>query len=128
MAMRDLQARIEILEAEVRFLKRGQARIDEESLITFLEFVFDAFSNTSWTANRVFESAEDNPLLYAALVRCLGGDPSIQGLGKFLMRSIGQWGAFRLRCIKPRSYLGAVFQLTHCVIKSGEEASRLQKD
>ncbi len=128
MTMRDLQARLELLETEVRLLKRGQARIDAESVITFLEFVSDAFGKTSWTANRVFEAAEDNPFLYAALVRCLGGDPSIQGLGKFLMRSIGQWGPFRLRCIKPRSYLGAVFQLTHCVSKSGEEASRLQKD
>jgi hypothetical protein len=57
------------------------------------------------------------------IVRCLGPQPSIQGLSKLLMRHRGRCGAFLLRCVKPRGHSGAVFTVTQCVTPSPIETS-----
>jgi len=121
-ALEDSQARI--LD-ELRILRRGRTRADEESVVALLEYLHDVFDLEPWTSNQVFEQAEENPLLYAALVRCLGLQPTIQGLSKLLMRSRGPWGLYALRCLKQRGHSGAVFTVTQCVTPSPIQNSRV---
>jgi hypothetical protein len=110
------------LQAEVRLLRRGNLRADADSIETLLEYLHDVFALAPWTSSQVFERAEENPLLYAALVRCLGPQPTIQRLSKLVMRYRGPCGAYSLKCLKERGRLGAVFTVTHSVT-----ASQIQK-
>jgi hypothetical protein len=66
------------LQAEMRLLRRGRSPADDASFETLLEYIQDGFEGSSWTSSPVFEQADENPLLYAALARCLGPQPTIQ--------------------------------------------------
>jgi hypothetical protein len=131
MTLRDevvhLKEIVAVLQAEVRSLRRGRSPANNDSLETLLEYIQDGFGGAPWTSSQVFEQAEENPLLYAALVRCVGPQPTIQGLSKMLMRNCGTCGAHILRCLKPRGHSGALFTVTHCVTPSPVPKSRVQQ-
>jgi hypothetical protein len=101
------------LQAEMRLLRCDHPPVDEASLTTLLEYLHGTFGSTSFLSKRVFEEAELNKFLYAALVRCLGPEPNAQGLSKMLIPRSGQHGEFMLRCIKKRTNAGARFVVKH---------------
>jgi hypothetical protein len=112
---------------ELRLPQCRRGREDEDSVEALLEYIHDSFGATPWTSNQLFEQADENPLLYAAMVRCLGPEPTIQGLSKLIMRHRGPCGAFLLKCTKERGRLGAVFTVTHCVTASRMEESTVTR-
>ena len=121
-----IRNRIESLETEVRFLRRGQARTDDGSFETLLEHLHDSLRERPWTSSEVFEQAEDNPLLYAAMVRCLGPVPTIQGLSKLLMQRRGQCGEYTVRYLK-RGNSGSLFTVQQCCTPALEKRSTVQR-
>ena len=86
---------------------------DEASFESLLEYLHDSLREKPWTSNEVFEQAEENSLLYAAMVRCLGPVPTIQGLSKLLMQRRGQWGNYTVRYVKRRNS-GSLFTVQQC--------------
>ena len=123
--LREAQTAIQQTQAlileEIRLLRCGSGRTDPDSLETLLAYLNASFGENSWTSHAVFEQAEENPLLYAAITRCLGELATIQGLSKLLLGVVGQWGEYSLRCLKKRSNAGAVFQVKQCVTPSLNE-------
>lgn len=111
--VKELKETVASLKAEVRLLRCDHPPIDEASLTTLLEYLHGTFGSTSFLSKHVFEEAELNQFLYAALVRCLGPEPTAQGLSKLLIPQSGQHGEFMLRCIKKRTNAGARFVVKH---------------
>jgi len=122
----ELKQTVQALQAEVRWLRRGNPRADANSLETLLEYLHDVFALAPWTSNQVFEQAEENPLLYAVVVRCLGPQPTIQGLSKLLMQSRGHWGVYTLRSIK-RGSSGTLFGVQQCNTPAQFENGRVKR-
>jgi hypothetical protein len=110
---------------ELRLLRCGGGRTDPESLETLLAYLNASFDKRPWTSHNAFEQAEDNPLLDAAITRCLGELGTIQGLSKLLLGHLGAWGEYSLTCVRKRSNAGAVFQVKQCVTPSLPERSSL---
>ncbi len=121
----ELKETVATLQAEMRLLRRGAGRTDGESLEVMLQHLRDSFGDVPWQSFRVFEQADDNPALYAVLVRCLGSGPTIQGLSKFLMRNLGDRGDYRLRCLK-RSNAGSRFVVLQCSTATPKNASTVR--
>jgi hypothetical protein len=129
LALEITEMKVSILETqalilkELRFLRCGAGRIDPESLETLLAYLNASFGERPWTSHNAFEQAEDNPLLDAAITRCLGELGTIQGLSKLLLGHLGTWGDYALTCVRKRSNAGAVFQVKQCVTPSLPERS-----
>lgn len=121
-AVKEAQTAIQQTQAlileELRLLRCGSGRTDPDSLETLLAYLNASFGESPWTSHNVFERAEDNPLLDAAITRCLGELATIQGLSKLLLGALGKWGDYSLKCLKKRSNAGAVFQVKQCVTPS----------
>jgi hypothetical protein len=81
---------------------------------------------SSWTSSQVFEQADENPLLYTALARCLGPQPTIQGLSKLLIQLRGRRGQYTLRYVK-RGNSGSLFAVQQCSTPAGIHKSRVGK-
>ena len=113
-----LEATQERILAEMRLLRRGQMRADAESCEALLGYIRDEFQDEPWTVVSLFDAAFENGLLHGAIVRCIGENLSIQKVAKSLMRLIGDYGIYRLRCINRRSRTGARFTVTQSVTPS----------
>jgi hypothetical protein len=134
MTLREAADRIAALEEnqaqileELRLLRRGSGRADEESMVAFLELVRDVFGESPWTSGKVLAMAFDQPVLRGTIVRVIGEHPTVQGLGKFLMSNLGVCGTFRLLCLRKHTEYGAQFRLTECVSASAEKPARVRQ-
>jgi len=112
MTMRDLQARLELLEAEVRLLRAQRSDVDADTFEALLAHIHDEFKGTEWTVGRVIQASADNGLLLGAIRRALGGKIVAYSFAVLLAHHCGVWGDYRLRCVKDRTRDGRVFTVT----------------
>jgi hypothetical protein len=113
-----LKQTVQALQTEVRMLRRGRAQADEDAIEALLEHIYDDFGDRPWFSFQIQRLAFDQPVLRGAVVRCVGRKPTVQRLGKFLMRNLGTWGKYHLACVREHTANGAEFRLTECVSAS----------
>lgn len=112
---------------ELRIMRCGAGRVDEDSLEALLGYLYDEFHNDTWTSRVAFEQAAENRALYAALVRCLGEEGTPNGLGKLLKNNLGKTGDYSLECVNKHSNAGAVFRVTVSVTSSPLKPSMMEE-
>lgn len=116
--LQELKETVARLQAEVRTVLRGRARVDAEAIEELLGYVHNEFEQRPWTAADVLEQSADSPFLLGALRRCLGKQITLKKLSHFLGDAFGLWGAFRLECTENHSRDGRLFRVTKFVTSS----------
>ncbi len=121
----ELKETVATLQAEMRLLRRGRGRADEDSVQTLVEHVHDEFSARSWTVGQIIQASAENPLLIGAIRRCTGGKVRPYTLAVLLSKNLGQHGKFTLRCVADRTRDGRIFCVTGPVTLSQRKAGRM---
>jgi hypothetical protein len=114
------------LQAEVRLLRRGRGRADEEAIEALLGYVHTDLGQEPWTVADVIAASAQNGLLLGSVRRCLGGEIGAYQLAVLLSRSCGVWGEYELRCVRDRTRDGRVFVVTGPVTLSQAKAGRVK--
>lgn len=127
MTLEDLARRIELLETEVRILRRERARADAQAIEALLGYVHSDLGEAHWTVADVIAASAQNGLLLGSIRRCLGGKIGAYQLSVLLSRSCGVWGEYALRCVRDRTRDGRVFavSVTGPVTRSHAESVRM---
>lgn len=118
MTLEDLARRMELLEAEVRTLRRVRVRADGDAIEALLCYLHDSLNSREWTAADVLAEAADHPLLLGATKRCLGKRITLKKLSHLLGDAVGVWGEYRLDCAVDHSRYGRLFTVTKIVTSS----------
>jgi hypothetical protein len=121
-----LKAIVAELQAEVRLLRRGRGRADEEAIEALLGYVHSDLGQEPWTVADVIAASAQNGLLLGSVRRCLGGKIDAYQLAVLLSRSCGVWGDYELRCVRDRTRDGRVFVVTGPVTLSQAKAGTVK--
>jgi len=122
----ELKQAVETLQAEVRLLRRGACRADEDAIEALLGYIHSDLGQEPWTVADVMAASAQNGLLLGSVRRCLGGKIGAYQLAVLLSRNCGVWGEYDLRCVRDRTRDGRVFVVTGPVTLSHAKVVRVE--
>ncbi len=107
---------IEVLRRDVdALLQRDRFPAPPEQIERLLAALFSVFGPKAFTAVGTLELClDDDPdarTLRDVMLRCLAGSPSVAKCSRFLFRSCGTFGAYRLECVSEHSRDGRLFRV-----------------
>lgn len=109
----ELKGLLNVLIKEVRALRCERLPANGKDIETLLKSAFEFFPGTGFTSSWLMEysidSSPESVQLFEAIKAAIGHKPTVNRLSRFLGKSVGTYGSYRLEIIEPHSRDGCLF-------------------